>query len=412
MSRRLVIGAAVCSALKLIACAKEGLPGSSHDAASPASDAGRAGSVTTGVSKSGAGGLSDRAPGGTGAGGAGSVAAGASGGASDGCDAGAVSELGIFSPSWDPLGYPPYAVDGCTLLYVAAETGGGALRRRDLATGDDSLLDASANHPSRPTISGGVIAWERDGAAGREVSVVATTPVQRRRSFEHAGEPRATGDAVVFTSFKGENASDDTDVVLYDILQDQLVPIMAGAAQQRFADISATHVAFSDFTEDPEGYFRSGSLSDIVIVERESGEITPRSAPGKQAFPLLGEDGVVVYLSWGEVHPEPKFSQFLLRAGHIGEPVSADFDIKPGGELVSTHPAYVRPSRHGRFVDFVDSLGGGPQLFRVVFEAGAIPAPVALANAATIFGPASARSFTLVAKPLADSKLTLIAVAR
>jgi hypothetical protein len=323
-----------------------------------------------------------------------------------------VSELDIFSPSWDPLGYPPYAVDACTLVYVAAEDGGGALRRRDLATGEDTLLEPAATHPSRPTVSGGVIAWERDGTDGREVSVLTTTPAARTRSFERAGEPRATSDALVFTQFLGAADSDDTDVMLYDVTTDEVVSVASGAAQQRFADVSETHVAFSDFVEDPQGYFReSGSLSDIVIVERESGERTVRSAPGKQAFPLLGEDGVVVYLAWGAVHPEPKFSQFLLRAGHIGEPVSADFDVKPGGEPVSTTPAYVRPSVHGRFVDFVDSPNQIARLYRVVLAKDAQPTPVAIAGSPVLFGPAAAASFTLVATR-DGQQLTLLAVAR
>src|SRR5437764_13065348 len=53
--------------------------------------------------------------------------------------------------AWDPLGYPPYAIDGCTLVYVAALDGGlGELRKRDLATGREDLLAPAADSPNRP----------------------------------------------------------------------------------------------------------------------------------------------------------------------------------------------------------------------------------------------------------------------
>lgn len=408
MTRRLVLSAALVGALALAACTDDAVSDASQAAGSAGSEAGSASSQG-----GSSGSVPDEASGApTTAGAADTGGAAGAAGADGACDAAAVSELDIFSPSWDPLGYPPYAVDACTLVYVAAESGGGALRRRDLATGVDTLLESAASHPSRPTVRAGVIAWERDGSNGREVSVLTTAPAARTRSFEQAGEPRATSDAVVFTQFLGLADSDDTDVMLYDVTTDEVAPVASGAAQQRFADVSESHVAFSDFVEDPQGHFRaSGSLSDIVIVERASGERTVRGAPGKQAFPLLGQEGVVVYLAWGAVHPEPKFSQFLLRAGHIGEPVSADFDVKPGGELVSTNPAYVRPSLHGRFLDFVDSPNDIAQLYRVVLAKGAQPTPVAIVGAPVLFGPAAAASFTLVAK-LVDQKLKLLAISR
>ncbi|HKY34966.1 MAG TPA: hypothetical protein VJN18_03400 [Polyangiaceae bacterium] len=337
--------------------------------------------------------------------------AGAAGASSGACNLDGLADLNLFSPSWDALGYPPYAIEACTLVYVAAEDGGGALRLRNLATGEDLLLEAAANHPRRPTLSSGVIAWERDGAGGSEVSVVTTTPA-RTRHFEQAGEPRAAWNAVVFTRFLGAGPTDDTDVMLYDVDQDVVAPMGTGAAQQRFADISTTHVAFTDFSEDAKGYFDpGGSISDIVVVERESGQLTVRGAPGKQAFPLLGHSGVLAYLDWGAVHPEPKFSQFHLKAGNVNEPVSADVNVKPDG-LVSADPAYARPSLNGLYLDFVDRPSQAPQLYRVTLGSGTAPTPVPIANATRLFGPVATASLTLVARQGQDQSLSLVAIVR
>ena len=358
-----------------------------------------------GTSGAGAGGASDDPTAG---------AAGAAGAPELGCSAEAVAGIDVFSAGWDPLGYPPYAIDGCTLVYIAPAAGGGALHRRDLATGVDTLLEVAAKHPRRPALAGSVIAWERDGEADGSsgVSVQLTEPETRTRLFEQAGEPRAAGDAVVFTKFLGAGPGGDTDVFLYDVASDTTSPIASGPGQQRFADVSTTHVALTDFSEDPQGAFNeSGSISDVIIVDRKSGQATPRKAPGKQAFPLLGSDGLVVYLEWGAVHPEPKFGEFWLKAGNIAAPVTADFNVKQDGP-VSTNPAYVRPSLHGVHVDFIDMPGQTAQLFRSTLGASSKPVAVTIENAATLLGPASADWLTLVAKPLVGQNLELIAVAR
>jgi hypothetical protein len=398
------------AALALAACSSERLPTSNTPVPEAAGEAGVAGMPGAGAAD---------APGGAppaeagGAGGEVSLAgAGAGGDTGVGCANPSLENVEVFSPSWDALGYAPYAVDGCTLVYVSAQ-GGGSLRLRQLATGDETVLDTAGNHPRRPTLSGGVIAWERDGAGGSEVSIVTLTPNERSRHFDHAGEPRATADAVVFTKFLGSDPTSDTDVALYDLDSDQLSVIASGPGQQRFADVSATHVAFTDFSEDPAGYFNeSGSISDVVLVDRTTGEVSVRAAEGKQAFPLLGSGEVLAYLEWGAVHPEPKFSQFFIKAGYVNKPVSEDFLVKPDGP-VATNPAYVRPSLHGTLLDFIDKRSQNAELFRADLRESAIaPVLVELAETPLLFGPAAAETFTLVSKPNVDQKLALFAVAR
>ena len=337
------------------------------------------------------------------------------GGASSSCGAADLEGLSVFSSGrWDPLGYPPYALEGCTLVYVAPDSGGGALHLRNLATGEDVELEPAASLPRRPALSGDVIAWEIGDAAQSQVRVSYQGNVQTLTGdFDHAGEPRVAADAVVFTAFMTAAQTGDTDVYLYDVKGDGPMPIAEGAGQQRFADVSLTHVAVTDFSEDPRGYFNesdSTSVSDVLIIDRKSGLSTPRKRAGKQAFPLLGSDDALAYLDWGEVHPEPKFSQFGLRVGVLGAPVEADYDVKPEG--VRTDPAYLRPSLHGQNLDFVDTQGDVVSLYS--FDLGSQQPPVAvpIAGVTRLFGPVAADAMTLIAKPLEGQTLALTAVAR
>jgi hypothetical protein len=337
---------------------------------------------------------------------------GGSGGPSAACSLASVAELRVFSPAWDRLGYPPYAISDCTVVYVALEGDGGALRRRDLETGADVQLDDASRHPSRPTIADGVLAWEHDdGEGGRAITVVTASPA-RTRTFAHAGEPRATADAVAFTKFLGAGPADDTDVHLYELASDEARAVASGPGQQRFADVSPSHLALTDFSEDPQGYFDEASaVADIVVIDRATGAAVRRPRPGKQAFPLLGADGALVYLEWGAVHPEPKFSQFYLNATRVSAPVDADFNVKGEG-MVATDVAYVRPSLHGARIDFVDRLGE-VQLYSADLAATEVRAsPVALADAGRLFGPASSARVTLVSKQEQTPGLRLIAVPR
>jgi hypothetical protein len=318
---------------------------------------------------------------------------------------------------WDPLGYPPYALDGCTLVYVASAEGAdnGALRLRDLATGQEQLLQAGVQHPRRPAVAGSVIAWESDGVDGSQVHVRYSGGAELlQKTFALAAEPRAAADAVVFTAFQAAGATADTDVQLFDVTTQKLTPIATGSGQQRFADVSATHVAVTDFSEDPKGYFdQIGSISDIIVIDRATLERTVRAAEGKQAFPLLGEGGVLAYLAWGSVHPEPKFGQFRLMAGQLDAPVDDDVNIKGGTAEVITNPAYVRPSLRGKYLDYVDEPPNEePQLFRANLATLAPPVAAKLPAAARLLGPVAADTLTLVAKPLAGGSLSLVAVAR
>jgi hypothetical protein len=405
MSGRCAIGV---SWLLVVACG-----GESHvDAPNVAGDGagGAAGALTAGTD---AGGASGTAAGG----GRSSPEAGASGsGSGDGdCGPAAFDGLSVFaSGGWDPLGYPPYALDGCTLVYVVPTAPGattGALYRRDLETGEETLLETAALQPRRPALAGDLIAWE--------VSVDGKSQVRVRYQdqtrdivgdFEQAGEPRVAADAVVLTAFLGSAIDADTDVLLYDPARDALEPVATGSGQQRFADVSLDYVAVTDFSEDPQGYFNeSQSIADVLLVERATGKRTTRKRDGKQAFPLLGSDGALVYLDWGAVHPEPKFSQFSLRAGKVASPVDADLDLK--GEPVQTNPAYVRPSLRGLNVDYIDTQNG-VGLYRVVLDSGAAPVLTPLVGSPQLFGPVAADTLTLVSQPLAGQTLALRAVAR
>jgi len=340
-------------------------------------------------------------------------AEGGAAGASPECDAVDVGSISVFSSgAWDPLGYPPYAVDGCTLVYVAPDTGGGALHIRNLSSGEDSELDAPTSNPRRPSVAGDVIAWEVDDGGASQVRVRYGEKTKTLvGNFDHAAEPRAARDAVVFTAFLAAKGTADSDVYLYDVVQEELSAVAAGPGQQRFADVSPSHVAVTDFSEDPRGYFdETGSISDIVIVDRQSGVSTSRKAEGKQAFPLLGSGGAIVYLDWRAVHPEPKFSEFWLKAGYIGKAPALDFNLK--SEQVHTDPAYVRPSLHGLNVDFVDTQSAQVGLYRATVGSTQAPVAVVLPRSARLLGPVAAARLTLIAEPLQGQGLSLIAIQR
>lgn len=327
-----------------------------------------------------------------------------------GCSAAEVPSIALFSGGgWDALGYPPYALEDCQLLYVASDR---ALYRRLLPDGPDELIEAASAKPRRPTLAGNVLAWEIDDEVGKsQVRVLyADTKRTLRHGLDHGGEPRATRDAVVFTAFAGAQRSDDSDVYLYDVARDEIAPVAVGPGQQRFADVSETHVALTDFSEDPRGYFDEvASISDVLIVERSTGQRLLRHLTGKQAFPLLGRDGELLYLDWGAVHPEPKFSQFWLKSGTIAQAPEQDASVT--AEQVRTDPAYVRPSLHGSNVDYIDTRAGMVGLYRVTLGRLDAPSVTSLGTASQLLGPVAGDTLTLVATRQGDS-LTLVAVPR
>jgi hypothetical protein len=400
--------------------------GGSSGGSSPSAGA----AVTAGGGNAGMAGAGSGLKGGDGGGsevsavaGAGAPEAGAGGADSPDCTSSLSDVQAYASGLWDPLGYPPYALDGCRLVYVAAGSTPGALVLRDLTTGSETQLEAAEHHPRRPSLAGSVIAWESDAATGSQVRVLDDGEAEPfATSFEMAAEPRATGDAVVFTAFVGAPPNGDTNVLLYDLTTRQLTTVAGGAAQQRFADVSATHVAVTDFAESAKGYFDetdAEAVADIVVIERSSLQQTRRESAGKQAFPMLGDSGRLAYLAWGAVHPEPKFSQFRLMVGRIDEPVSVDRNVKGGAELVYTDPAYVRPSLRGHFLDYIDAAAasGGPsslpQLFRVDLSGSASPSAVTVPGSGKLLGPVAQSSLTLVARPVPGAtSLGLVTVAR
>jgi hypothetical protein len=331
------------------------------------------------------------------------------------CGAASVGDWEVYlRSSWDSLGYPPYAVDGCSLVYVAAGAEPGALHLRNLLNGQDSVLENADKAPRRPAISGSLIAWEADGATGSaEVRVRFDGRVESMSgAFVRAEEPRVNRDAVVFTGFLGPGRDDDSDVYLFDVNARLLTVVASGPGQQRFADVSPTHVAITDFAEDPKGYFsEAGSISDIALIERASGTRTNRPLPGKQAFPLLGDKGVFAYLEWAAVHPEPKLGQFWLKVGYLGRPVSEDFNVKTTGQ-VSTNPAYVRPSLHGSYLDFIDEGADGAALYQVALGSSATLVATKVEGSLRLFGPVAGEGFTLLASQRSGQSIALLAVPR
>src|SRR5581483_4582161 len=142
----------------------------------------------------------------------------------------------------DPLGYPPYAVEGCALVYVASD---GTLVLRDLAANVATNIAPAGEKPRRPSIAGGMVAWE---ATVNGTSVVrwrdATGKVDTiAGSFTSAGEPRAAKDAIVFTAWLSGDPKGDTDVLLFATSMKTITPVGTGPAQQRFPDIDGTRVA-------------------------------------------------------------------------------------------------------------------------------------------------------------------------
>ncbi|NOU32855.1 MAG: hypothetical protein HOO96_33540 [Polyangiaceae bacterium] len=242
----------------------------------------------------------------------------------------------------DPLGYPSFAVDECAVLYVRA---GGDLVRQPLdRDGAPEVVAPAAEKPHRPSASGGLVAFEVEGANGSEVRVWDRKTGTRSTLagvFHHAGEARVTGDGVVFTGWLAAPADADTDVFQWKRDTGAISMVFGGPGQQRFPDGAAGFFTGTDFSEDPTGAFSLETFraSDVLVYDGASGQVIRRQAPGKQAFPTLDAAHRLVYLDWEFVHPEPKLSAYKIRAG--------SFDGAPQDDVVVaaialTQP-YVRP---------------------------------------------------------------------
>lgn len=354
--------------------------------------AGRAGSLPIGGAVA-AGGASVATGGGAGSAGA----AGSDNVADRGPECATKARGLLLLPVWDALGYAPYALSGCTLAYVAPD---GALWLRDLASGEEELLDASDQTPRRPSLSRDAATWEVLVQGKSQVRVLHAGRISTLAGdFDHAGEPRAAPGTVAFTAWAKEGSSSDTDVFTYEVATGAAERRIGGSGQQRFPDISPDHLAASDFSEDPSGIFdEAGSLSDLVLLERSTGKLMRRPRPGKQAFPLLGRDGALAYLEWGAVHPEPKFSGFSLLLGQVGNTPEQDLLIR----TIQTDPRYLRPSLSDEAIDFVDSSTGPATLYRARLAAPTQIVPAAL-DSGTPLGPVATPALTLIGARVGDS---------
>jgi hypothetical protein len=306
-------------------------------------------------------------------------------------------------------GYPSYVVDACQLLYVSAASGDLVLR--DLQTGSESIVAPASESPRRPSFRAGVMAWEADEAAKSVVRVRASGATQTiTGAFDHAGEPRVTADAVVLTGWAKADPSSDCDVYLYTLASSELGLVAGGAGQQRFADVSATHVAVSDFSEDPLGIYAGDgtSLANVIVIERASGSATTRSFVGKQAFPMLGSEGVLSYLEWLEVHPVPKLQHYSILAVPLTTPTAA-------GSLVAdvTSDQSVRPTASSGLVEWVVRDEGQNSLWRAPLDTSAPPSVLPLPGAEVLHAPSASQLMTVLAvREIPTSEPELVAIPR
>jgi hypothetical protein len=357
--------------------------------------------------------------GGTGAGGAGAGApdaatdgAGGSAGSADGaagCQLTNAENLAV--KAIDLEGYPPYAIDGCRLAYVSATSG--ALVLRDLALGTEIEMAPASESPRRPTLSGEMLAWQSgDGGASQVRIAFGGSARTATGAFDHAGEPRATADAVVFTGWLGYDDRSDTDVFIARPDGGPAELVLGGPGQQRFADVSESHLAVSDFSEDPGGVYSGDgtSLSDLVVIDRNGGPAQRKRATGKQAFPMLGARGRMVFLEWIGVHPVPKFQEYTIRVVELaalgGEPVTI-------ASVKSDRPT-VRPVARGNFVEWVERpLDSVSRLYRAELDRPPAPSAVSGLEGLELFAPAASAAFTVIAvQPLAGGAPTLRSVTR
>ena len=327
------------------------------------------------------------------------------------CEPSAAADIEVSSD--DLNGFPPYAAAGCTLAYVNRA---GDLVVRDLATREESVIAPAAEHPRRPAASAEVVAWESDESGHAVVRVRSGGVVKTiAGAFASAGEPRANGASVAFTAWNGPAATDDTDVLLYDATTGEVRVALGGPGQQRFADVSSTHVAASDFSEDPDGRFDNDGkdLADIVVLDRATGAIVKRPLPGKQAFPMLADGGVVAYLAWNGVHPEPKFVAYELRSGQVlGDPLA---DVKVA-DVVYASSEYARPAVVSGTLEWIANPDGRTVLYRAPADGSSAPLAVKGLEDLRLYAPSpTSAGFTVLAtSPVgaAASSPRLRAVAR
>ncbi len=354
----------------------------------------------------GAGGSSSSGGSGQSGGAAGTAQAGAAGLSGSSGQAGAPAcdghlAEGVAVKTGDVYRYAPYAVDGCQLLYLAPTPDGAELRLRDLVDGTEQTLAPASESPQRPSIAGPVAAWEAT-ADGRQVVRVRSGGETRTvtGSFAQATEPRATVDAVVLTTWTSLDPGADTDIALLSVASGALTPVFTGPGQQRFADVSPTHVAFTDFAEDPDGVFNDNDsdIADVAVLDRGTGLLTLHKLPGKQAFAQLAGNGEVVYLNWPGEHPEPKLQAYGVSVWTLA--TSLDRSL---GEVHTSVTDYGRPEARGGLAQWTIYPGGYSRLLRAVLADGLPGHEVGGLEGKTIYSPVSAGSFSLIAtRPTGD----------
>ena len=321
------------------------------------------------------------------------------------CDPSAARDVVVASD--DLNGYPPYAVAECSLVYVSSS---GDLMLRDLATTAEVKLAPVSEKPRRPTVAIDVdgdrrtllVAWESTLAAGPAVRVSYGDRVSTvAGEFVMATEPRARDHFVAFTAWKGTTASDDTDVWLYDARTDTARPAIGGPGQQRFADVSGTHVVATDFSEDPDGRF--DGANDLAVLDIASSAVTRRAVPGKQAFPMLSSKGALAYLSWNAVQAQPTLESYVLMAGSVlGDP-GADHMI---ARVKYSSPEPARPAFAGETLEWIADPDGVTALYRAPADGSAAPARAFGQAGLLLYAPASSSGTRADFTVLAASRLS------
>jgi hypothetical protein len=304
------------------------------------------------------------------------------------CDAPAAD---VAVANSDFAGYPPYAVAGCSLVYVSST---GELVMRDLGTGAEESLAGANELPQRPSASADVVAWEAEDGGPDHVRVHVRATGETKTltgPFVSTMEPRVSGTSVVFTAWV--NAT-DADVWLYDAISGEMRPVFSGPAEQRFADVSPEFVVATDFSEDPDGkYDGQGDLADIVVFDRATQAVSKRVADKKQAFPMLVNGSLLGYLEWSLVHPEPKLEGYAIRVGRITGPALEDQTI---ADVVLRTSYPVRPSTANGMIEWIANGDGNTALWRAPADRSSAPAAVAGIDGLQLSAPASAAAFTVV----------------
>ena len=307
--------------------------------------------------------------------------------------------------------YPPYAVAGCRLAYVQRSTR--RLVVRDLRTGTEEWVTetpaSAADLPRRPTLGRDFVAWEVGAGSATSVRVFrGGTTTTLTGDFEHAGEPRAAGDAVAFTGWKFADANGDTDVFLHLVATGETLAVATGPAQQRFADASNGYVAYTDFSEDPDGRYdmNDTDLADIGVYDRTTRATVTRKNPGKDAFPVLTDGDRFGYLHWGDVHPEPKFQAFGVRSGRVGSLAATDVAL---ADVTNAFRFTMPTGKSGAIEWIAPDTTGVERLYRAPADGTATAKPIL--DGGFLFAPQSSAGMTVAAVSNAGT-MTLRYVAR